>query len=237
VPVWLYYRQAAFLLRSEDRIAFGRDLQLKHVIPERAVDSRRILPQPATDGDGSAQNLRAEEVNVMNLASALLSRLRPRHRAAGEFPKACPADLPVPVLLAATTEADRLSIERLLSNTRYLPVSAATSNHAAKLVSQVVFPIVLFDPFAGKDWRPPISRLIGGWRAPAVLLISEAGEVPCCREWQCCVAFDIMIRPFEAQDVVSTLDLAYTKWTGGRVEGREPCRGRAFSRFTGEVAL
>lgn len=174
---------------------------------------------------------------MKNPASALLAHLRPRHPATGEFPKVRRAETPVPVLLAAAGEADRLSIERLLSGTRYLPVSADSPNHAARLVTQVVFPIVLFDPFAGKDWQPSISRLIGGWRVPAILLLAEGGEVPCCRERQCCVAFDIMVRPFEAPNVIPILDLAYRRWMAGLVQGREPCRGRAFAGATREVAL
>jgi DNA-binding NtrC family response regulator len=171
----------------------------------------------------------------MNLVFALLARLLPRRRTTGAFPKRCPSDMRVPVLLVSATEADRVSIERLLSGTRYLPVSAACPDHAAKLLSKVVFPIVLFDPFAGKGRQIPISRLTGGWRAPAILLISEAGELPCCKERACCVAFDVVIRPFEARDVVPILDLAYTDWMAGLVKGREPCRGRAFAGATREV--
>ncbi len=161
---------------------------------------------------------------VKKLASALVARLQKlRSTSSGRF-KARSDVARVPVLLAAGGEPDRLSIDRFLSGTRYLVVPAADLKQAARLLNQVVFPIALYDCRDTAEWQMCVRPAAGRWHAPSIILLAnEAGE-NLCKETACCGAFDVLMRPFRAEDLVSALDLAHTKWLVGLQKGRRPCR-------------
>jgi DNA-binding NtrC family response regulator len=177
---------------------------------------------------GPADNCRASRpmrnAKVKKLASALVARLQELRIMSGGRSQARSDVARVPVLLAADGELDRLSIDRLLSGTRYLVVPAADAKQAARLLSQVVFPIALYDCRDAAEWQMCVRPAPGHWHAPSIVLLANEGAKDLCKEPACCGAFDVLVRPFRAEDLVSVLDLAYTKWLTGLEKGRRPCR-------------
>jgi len=128
----------------------------------------------------------------------------------------CPAEDRVPVLLASSRESDLAVIDGLLRGTRYVVVPAANLNHASKLLSHVVFPIILYDRFFhGSDWQPTLWRLIGAWRVPSVLLLSDVRDRDFWEEAVCRGVFDVLARPFHGDDLLAVLEFAYAHWQLG----------------------
>jgi DNA-binding NtrC family response regulator len=148
--------------------------------------------------------------------ATLLARFRKRRAAPARPSVPWPVQPQVPVLLASARDSDRLAIEGVLAATRYMLVPTASLNQASNLLSHVVFPIILYDcGFQGGDWQPALGRLIGAWRSPSIVLLSETYSHDFWEESVCRGAFDVLVRPFQTDDVLAVLDFAYTNWKLG----------------------
>ena len=160
---------------------------------------------------------------VWNRALALWACLRIRrkpNRTASERR----AGVHVPILLAGTGETEVIAIRRMLKGTPYLPVSASGWEDTSRLLTNVVFPIILCDCACnGTDWQMRIHGLLGARHAPAIVLVWEANGRRRCAEAVGCGAFNVLIRPYSAEELLSALNVAHTKWLGNLARGRRPC--------------
>lgn len=126
------------------------------------------------------------------------------------------SDPRTPVLLVSVRESDSERIVKALGDSRYLAVRADDMEEAGRLLSHVVFPIILYDCRGqSADWQAALDRLIGAWRRPSILLLAES----CRREfWEdaiCRGAFDVLSPSFEPEDLLMALDFAHTNWKLG----------------------
>jgi DNA-binding NtrC family response regulator len=119
----------------------------------------------------------------------------------------------VPVLLASANGSDRSVVVSLLRGTRYLVVQAGSVRESAKILSHIVFPVMLYDAsFDVAEWRLGLKRMISAWRVPSVLLIANRYDAEFTGDALRHGAFDILIRPLSFEAVVPALEFAYLHW-------------------------
>jgi len=119
----------------------------------------------------------------------------------------------VPVLLASAQEGDRSAVTDLLRGTRYVVVKAANSREAGKILNHIVFPIILYDAASdATEWHLGLKKMISAWRVPSVLLLANRYDAELAGDSLRRGAFDILVRPLRATDVMPALEFGYLQW-------------------------
>lgn len=169
---------------------------------------------------------------------ALLGCVGRRRKSPVEATHAHRADAPIPVLVISLEEADRISVGEFLRGTRFVPVCAGNADQASKLLREILFPILLFDPFPYTgEWQTHVDRFVRAWRRPMLLLLSSPGEADSYEHAVCRAGLGILHRPVQPDNLIAALDVAYTKWSEGFVDGRTPCGAMAGSAAVASNAL
>ncbi len=101
----------------------------------------------------------------------------------------------------------------LLRDTRYLVVQVGSVREAAKTLTHIVFPVILYDASCDvAEWHLGLKRMISAWRVPSVLLIANGYDAEFTGDARRHGAFDILIRPLSFEVVIPALEFAYLHW-------------------------
>lgn len=134
----------------------------------------------------------------------------------------------IPVLLISLGDAEKTSVREFLRGTRFLPVCADNLDHAAKLLSQILFPIVVYDPAPHTgEWEKRVGRLLRVWRRPMLLFPTSPGNTGFPENSVCGAGIYVLPRPLDGANFTAALDLAYRSWSEGPANGGALCRAMA----------
>ena len=118
-------------------------------------------------------------------------------------------------------------VASLLRDTRYLVVQAGSVRESAKILSHIVFPVILYDAsFDVADWQLGLKRMISAWRVPSVLLIANRYDAEFTGDALRHGAFDILVRPLSFEAVIPALEFACMDWKLGLNRSAHPAIGR-----------
>lgn len=191
------------------------------------------LPPRAVAPSGSARS-----TPLRNRFLTMMARIRRRPSAPEEAPRSRRTESQVPILLVSLGETDRLSVCEFLLGTRFLPVYACSLDEGSRLMSHVLFPILLYDPLPHPDeWQSRLGRFLGILRQPVVLLLDSPGHVDSYENSVCRASFGVLPRPLQPESLIAALNLAYTKWSVGFAHSRTPCRALAAASASAPDAL
>lgn len=124
----------------------------------------------------------------------------------------CAPEDQIPVLLALARQSDIDAMKAMFEDTRYIAVPANGIDHACKVASHILFPLVVYDPFLDPAERQTaFRRMVGAWRAPSMILVCDS-PVRSHEHWQQMGAFSIVCRPLEIETTIPVLDSAYRQW-------------------------
>ncbi len=116
-------------------------------------------------------------------------------------------------LLVSAQDADRRAFDAILSGTQWALIAVPDLANAIAELSRAVFPIVLYDrDLSGGPWQRTVKELSAAQAGTCIILLSSVSDQYLWDEVVQHGGFDVLARPFEKQQVLSTIDFAYTHW-------------------------
>lgn len=119
----------------------------------------------------------------------------------------------VQVLLVSARAEDRRNLQAILKGTPWDMVEVGDRAGAVEALQRSAFPIVLYDrDLAGGAWQDGLQMLLAACGRACVILLSSVADEYLWNEVVQGGGFDVLTRPFRKEQVVATLDFAYTHW-------------------------
>lgn len=120
------------------------------------------------------------------------------------------------VLVASQRAEDQPVLHSMLVSAGWDPVSAGSLDEVLRLSAARSFPVLLCDrKLPGLEWPDGISHLASSAHHPCVVLLSDVADPYLWEELVRHGGFEILPRPFDRTEVLSTLDFAYQHWRTG----------------------
>ena len=117
-----------------------------------------------------------------------------------------PKPSPIPVLLATGCKGDPDSLEAILKGTPWALIKTASRTEAMRLLRQTTASIVLCDrDLQDRPWQQTMLALLSVRRNTCFILLSSVEESSLRNEVVHRGGFDILIRPFRKEQVLSML--------------------------------
>ena len=117
-----------------------------------------------------------------------------------------PRPSPISVLLATDCKRDRNSLEAILKGTPWALIETASRTEAMRFLRQTTASIVLCDrDLQDRPWQQTMLALLSVRRKTCFILLSSVGESNLRNEVVYRGGFDVLVRPFRKEQVLSML--------------------------------
>lgn len=142
-----------------------------------------------------------------------------------------PAEPPriVTVLLVSPEEGDHRYFGSVFARTNWRLRRAYTLEEAFEVLAhEPIGVIVAEERLAGGSWRTILRAVEGLASPPKIVLAAPAAELELAAELLECGGWDVVARPFDAEEIIRCVSAAWLSWKAGRE--RSPVRpaGAAF---------
>lgn len=124
------------------------------------------------------------------------------------------ASMPVSLLVVSESEQPHIYVRNLLRKLNWSVDSAFSHAHAAALIGENEFAVVLCDcELENGVWRELLESVHSRPRPPRFLVFCRFADVALWAEVLNLGAWDLLMYPFDAQEVVRTCAMAWESWT------------------------
>jgi DNA-binding NtrC family response regulator len=133
------------------------------------------------------------------------------------------ADVPLSLLVVSENEQAHIFVRHVLTSGGWTVLSRFSLNEAIMLLDAQQLPVVLCDCDLAEGWKSLLERWTGAERPSRLIIFSRFADVKLWAEALNWGAYDLLIYPFDAQELSRVTRLAAESWV------REGRRNGAFA--------
>ena len=123
------------------------------------------------------------------------------------------AALPVTLLVVSEYEQPHIFLHNLLTPLNWTLYSAFSAGHAADLLARSDVAVVLFDSdLTDGNWKTLLEQTHTRQKPPRLIVFSRYADVALWGEVLNLGAYDLLVYPFDSQEVIRATALAWESW-------------------------
>ncbi len=151
-------------------------------------------------------------------------RARAERRSAGHSTKTAAQAIPPRITIVAlvVSDHDREVLTRI-SNREPVDIHFAESHvDAWEAMNRLNSPVILYDrDWPNAEWRTTVQALASSPHRSCVILASRVADDYLWQELIRCGGYDLLAKPFRAEDVVRALKLALSYWKSAKATAKQ----------------
>ncbi|HEU0141726.1 MAG TPA: hypothetical protein VFQ79_18535 [Bryobacteraceae bacterium] len=125
----------------------------------------------------------------------------------------------VTALAILSSEEDRLSLHRLFGNSNWILHTVDTFEEAVEVIRRTPMPVVIAEDRLGRrTWRDLLYALDGVEKPPVIIVTSRMANESLWGEVLNFGGYDLLMEPFERNEVYRVISLAWLHWKHGRTQ-------------------